>query len=86
MITKECGACSGMTLGDKGAICCRGMETLHINPMLVEGVDTTAAGYAFSGALAVALSEGNNLVDSLQFAAVAAFSVTKFGAQPTMAE
>jgi hypothetical protein len=44
--------------------------------------DTTAAGDTFSGALAVALTEGQPLEQAVQFAnAAAAISVTRVGAQ-----
>ena len=48
--------------------------------------DTVAAGYAFNGAFAVALSEGKSPPDAARFAAAAAaISVTRHGAQPAMA-
>lgn len=51
----------------------------------VTPVDTTAAGDAFNGALAVALAEGRPLDEALRFAAAAAaVSVTRPGAQPSM--
>jgi ribokinase len=49
-------------------------------------VDTTAAGDAWNGAFAVALSEARAPTDAGPFAnAAAAISVTRPGAQPSMA-
>lgn len=51
----------------------------------VHAVDTTAAGDAFNGALAVALTEGAGLDQAVRFATVAAsISVTRAGAQPSL--
>src|SRR5216683_2466244 len=51
----------------------------------VHAVDTTAAGDAFNGALAVALLNGQDPLRSASWAsAVAAISVTRPGAQPSM--
>lgn len=51
----------------------------------VTAVDSTAAGDAFNGAFAVALMLGESARDSATFAAaVAAISVTRVGAQPSM--
>jgi ribokinase len=51
-------------------------------PPRVRVVDTTAAGDAFTAALAVAHAEGVNLADSLAFAnAAGAACCTVFGAQ-----
>lgn len=51
----------------------------------VNVVDTTAAGDAFGGALAVALAEGAVLDDAVRFACAAgALSVTRAGAQASM--
>jgi ribokinase len=50
----------------------------------VEAVDTTGAGDAFAGALAASLAEGASLADAARKAVkVAAFSVTRRGAQPS---
>lgn len=51
----------------------------------VRAVDSTAAGDAFNGGLAVALMQGNKLPKAARFAsAVAALSVRRKGAQPSM--
>ena len=59
---------------------------LHwISAPSVTARDTTAAGDAFNGALAVALTEGATLVKACAFAAeAAALSVTRLGAQSSM--
>jgi len=55
-------------------------------PLLeVNTVDTTGAGDAFAGALAVALAEGQTLAEASSFAnAAAALATTKIGAQPSL--
>jgi ribokinase len=59
-------------------------EVLQAFP--VRAVDSTAAGDAFNGAFATALSEGKSSVEAVRFAAAAAaISVTRHGAQPAMA-
>ncbi len=51
----------------------------------VRAVDSTAAGDAFNAGLAVALTDGKPALDAVRFAsAVAALSVTRAGAQPSM--
>jgi len=80
-----------LTLGDKGVLYRQGPTTLHI-PARAPGpvVDTTGAGDAFNGGLAVALAEGQPIKAALHFAtAVAGLSVTRPGAaasMPTRAE
>ena len=51
----------------------------------VEAIDTTGAGDAFNGGLAAALARGDSLETAVRHAhAVAALSVTRPGAQPSM--
>ena len=51
----------------------------------VKAVDTTAAGDAFNAGFAVSLMSGTAVLDAARFgAAVAAISVTRKGAQPSM--
>jgi ribokinase len=51
----------------------------------VTAVDTTGAGDAFNGALAVALAQRRELGDALRFAnAAAGLACTRRGAQPAM--
>ena len=76
-----------LTLGSRGALVLDGKtESFTLVPARrVEVVDTTAAGDAFVAGLAVALGEGQTLVEAAQFAnAVGALAVTKQGAQPGM--
>lgn len=58
-------------------------NTVEVVPATkVKAVDTTAAGDVFNGALVVALSEGKDMIQAVQFAnAAAAISVTRLGAQ-----
>jgi ribokinase len=74
-----------VTLGEGGALA-RGPGGLHHAPAFtVTAVDTTAAGDAFNGALAVALAEGRELAPALRFAnATAALACTRRGAQPSL--
>jgi ribokinase len=60
--------------------CAKFLPAFSVSP-----VDTTAAGDAFNGGLAVALTQGKGLEEAAKFAsAVAAISVTRMGAQPSM--
>ncbi len=66
-------------------IAAEGQPLLHVPGFSVNAVDTTAAGDAFNGAFASALVSGKSLGESARFAnAVAALSVTRKGAQPSM--
>jgi ribokinase len=72
-------------LGSIGALCVTATETFQIPVFPVKPVDTVAAGDAFNGALAAGLVTGLSLRDAAtQAAAVAALSVTKPGAQPSL--
>jgi len=71
-----------LTLGARGALIADGSGTRIIKGFAVKVRDTTAAGDVFNGALAVALTEGQTLDESVVFAnAAAALSVMHFGAQ-----
>jgi ribokinase len=73
-------------LGGQGAYVAGadGLRTL-VPAFKVRVVDSTAAGDAFNGGLAVALMRGMNTADAVRFAAaVGAVSVTRAGAQPAM--
>lgn len=74
-----------VTMGEKGALHCNEFGHKQIKPYRVAAVDTTAAGDAYTGAIAAGLAEGKTLPDSMDFAAAAAaLSVTKQGAQPSL--
>ena len=74
-----------VTLGGDGSVLSEAAGTWHCPALPVAAVDTTAAGDAFVGALAVALAEGGELAQGLGFAAAAAaLAVTKLGAQPSL--
>jgi len=72
-------------LGEQGVLCGMPQETFYVPAYDVSVVDTVAAGDAFNGGLAVALSEGQPLRQAVAWAsATAALSVGKAGAQPSM--
>jgi ribokinase len=75
-----------LKMSSKGAVVLAGdADPVHVRPVPVTAVDTTAAGDAFNGAFAVGLSEGRSPVEAAEFAAAAAaLSVTRRGAQPSM--
>lgn len=53
-------------------------RVVHLPAFKVKAVDTTGAGDAFSAGLAVALSEGMDIVDAVRFAnAIAASSINQ---------
>lgn len=74
-----------VTLGREGALYMNNNQVIFQKAWTVKAVDTTAAGDAFNGALAVALGEEKSLTEAFQFAsACAALSVTRAGAQPAL--
>ncbi len=74
-----------ITLGADGALVATEDGVEHVPGQRVEVVDTTGAGDAFSGALAVALAEGMDLAQAVAFSnAAAALQVTKIGTAPAM--
>lgn len=80
-----------VTLGARGADIHRASrETVHVPALVVDAVDTTGAGDAFCGALAVALAEHDDLEEAVTFAnAVGALATRRHGARnslPTVTE
>ena len=82
-------ACAGMVATTRGA----GRATLEQNgtliaeaqPPVVKSIDATGAGDTFTAALTVALVEGQEPQDALEFACAAgAVATTKMGAQPSL--
>jgi len=74
-----------ITLGEKGLMLATKDLKETIPSHTVNAVDSTAAGDAFTGALAHRLAQGDSLRDAAIYAnVVAAISVTRLGAQPSM--
>jgi ribokinase len=75
-----------LTLGGAGAwYADRDGRSERVSPYPVEVVDTTAAGDAFTGALAVAWGEGRDMVEAVRWACAAgAACVRKVGAYPSL--
>jgi ribokinase len=74
-----------ITLGKQGVVYTDASGPVHIAGLVVEAIDTTAAGDTFVGYLACALAEGQGLPKALALAnAAAALSVTRAGAQPAI--
>jgi ribokinase len=73
-----------ITLGAAGCLVVADREE-HLPGIRVNAVDTTAAGDAFNGVLAVALAEGRSLTEAARWAnRAAALAVTREGAQPSL--
>jgi len=74
-----------VTMGPLGAVICKNGQCSEVKTRKVDTVDTTAAGDVFNGALAVAVAEGKDLEDAVDFACeAAAISVTRLGAQSSI--
>jgi ribokinase len=74
-----------LTLGERGALLAEPDGVTHVPAFEVTPVDTTAAGDAFVGGLAVALAEGRALAEAVRWGSAAgALATTKEGAQPSL--
>jgi ribokinase len=74
-----------VTLGHEGALVCDRGPALHFPAFPVQAIDTTAAGDAFNGALAVGLAAGGTIEQAIPLAsAAAALTCTKRGAQASL--
>lgn len=77
--------CVIITLGDDGALLIEDGNQTHLPAYRVLVVDTTAAGDAFVGAFAVALTAGLTPRQAVEWGnAAGALAVTRAGAQPSL--
>lgn len=74
-----------LTLGERGAMLVTAGGSQLFPTFKVTPVDTTAAGDAFVGGLAVALAEGLSLPEAIRWGnAAGALATTRLGAQPSL--
>lgn len=74
-----------MTLGARGAYYTTGKRSGFVPAPQVKAVDTSGAGDAFNGGLAVALAEGQDLPEAVSFAvALSTLKVTRRGTSSAM--
>ena len=74
-----------VTLGAAGSVFCLNGSAERVDPFTVTAVDSTAAGDAFVGALAVALSDGVAVPRALRLAnAAGAVAASRAGAQSSL--
>ncbi len=74
-----------ITLGEQGVLCMSQLESFAFPSIPTPVVDTVAAGDAFNGALAVALTQGRPLREAVHWGNVAgALAVSKAGAQASL--
>jgi ribokinase len=74
-----------LTLGSEGALVLEGDRDVRVPSFPVRAIDATAAGDAFLGAFAVALTEGRTTADAARWGCAAgALACTVLGAQPSL--
>jgi ribokinase len=74
-----------VTLGEKGALVVTGDQAFHVPARQIDAVDTTAAGDAFIGGLAVALTQDLPLKEAVRYATyTGTLAATRFGAQTSL--
>jgi ribokinase len=74
-----------ITLGEAGAVLADDAGTTAVSAHPVDAVDTTGAGDAFCGALAVAVSSGRTVIDGVRLGCLAgAAASTAIGAQAAL--
>lgn len=86
-IHEEIGCEVVITMGELGAVVHDENQGQHIPAVAADVVDTTGAGDAFAGALAVRFAETSDLVASVRFAnAAGSLATTRLGAQSGMGD
>ena len=74
-----------VTLGENGSMLINAHQTIKVDARKVKAIDTVAAGDTYNGALTVALSEGKDFREAMEFAtAASAIAVTRAGAQASV--
>ena len=74
-----------VTLGEEGVLVSESKKKTRIQAHTIQPVDTTAAGDAFIGAFAVAISEGKSTFEAAAWGnAAGALAATRSGAQPSL--
>ena len=74
-----------MKLADGGCVLVKAQECIHVKSPAAKVIDTTGAGDAFAGALAVALAEQRSTIDATSFAVAAShLTVMAYGAQAAL--
>lgn len=74
-----------LTLGEHGAFLHESSEGTFIKAIPTQVIDTTAAGDAFAGALAVYWAQGHSLTQAVRFGnAAGSIAASRAGAQPSM--